>query len=144
MDYDPNFDIEILDPEGGRLIITGFILMAYSTVFSGLFSFRIASLLDKNEKNNISLDIAAIKLQAQNSALEETFKKLEDAAVINSHRLRAPIARIKGLIIVYNEIRDLDLSEDDPIAAISLKKEILNSIEEFNLEYQHLKELINK
>lgn len=144
IEYDPTFEINIIDPPGGRLIIIGFILMIYTTVFSGLFSHKIAGLLDKNEKNNISLDIASIKLQAQNKALEETFEKLEDAAVINSHRLRAPIARIKGLIIIYNEIKDLDLSEDDPIAAISLKNEILNSIDEFNVEYQHLKELINK
>lgn len=139
-----SFTIDVVNPNGGRLMVTGFALMIYTTLFSGLFSHRVEVLLEKNEKNNIALDIASLKAQAQNLALIETFKKLEDVAVINSHRLRAPIARIKGLLIMYNELKNAGFADNDAITTISLKNEIINSINEFNIEYEKIHELIKQ
>jgi hypothetical protein len=66
------------------------------------------------------------------------FKKITEVVTVHSHRLRAPISRIEG-IMTLQEV-DPDMSKD-PEEADAFQKEIVKSLSELSTEFDQLERL---
>lgn len=132
----------ISNPPAIRVSISAGVLMVYVALFAGLFSKRISELISDYKSTITKLELSELKIKTQETALRETYEKLETLASDNSHLLRAPIARIKGLLIIYNELSSSVSDQEELLQSISLKEEILNSIAEFEEEYKKFNELL--
>lgn len=96
--------------EGAVLISTTSLIVL---IFTKKYNGALAGLISNLEKNNKELIESQTELTAKNESLEETLEKLRvnneklaEYAYINSHLLRAPLARLLGISnLVSTEIK---------------------------------------
>lgn len=75
-------------------------------VFASKYNSALTSLLDDLANRNQDLEESQIELESKNEKLESNNKQLREYAFLNSHVLRAPLARMLGLAeIVAKDVK---------------------------------------
>lgn len=131
--------MQIIETEFLRVNITATIILIYFLNISETFRNRMVELFDRSSKISASLESSRKRLEVDNMALQEAYNQVEDMATINSHRLRAPIARIQGLVHLINSLQEEQYNEDLPV---DLSSEINRSLQELEDELNSFKSLI--
>lgn len=131
--------MQIVETEFLRLNITATVILLYFLSISDGFRSRIISLFDSSSQVLESLERSKKRLEVDNLALQEAYKQIEDMATINSHRLRAPIARIQGLVHLINSLQEEQYNDELPV---DLSSEINRSLQELEDELNSFKSLI--
>lgn len=125
----------VLDAESLRINLIGVCLILFVLAFSGTFTEVISKEIIRYKLYKEDLDLAQTKLNLQTIALEESYQQIEQLADLNSHRLRAPVARIQGLMLLMQELQTNGVLDDhDEIVDLDLKSELEKSIIELKDE----------
>lgn len=86
---------------------------------------------------NFELEIINKDLQKESFTLNKSIQNLKHLSTINSHRLRAPIARIQGLLILQKTLQSSNNDTSEEAVGFSIKDEIEKSYEELAKELDY-------
>lgn len=124
-----------------RITYTAVSLNFYIFIISNFFSSKLGHLINKYKEKEQKIKQTRKEEAESLERLKDEYKKIEDAVTTNSHKVRAPISRIQGLLSLQQaELEDEDaVSEED---TIDLKEELKKSLVELRGELEAFEQTI--
>lgn len=130
-----------IDSDLERIIYTAVSLNFYIFLLSSFFSSKLNHLIQKyNEKKKL-IDIAKKGEKDHLSKLNEQFNGIKEAVTTNSHKLRAPISRIQGLLSLHQANLDSD-DDNTEENKLDFQKMLKESLSELRLELENFEQII--
>lgn len=136
------FDHWIIDdPIAFKYYIYFFIVGSALFIFSMSFSKKLDVLVKKLTIARDRLSETKDEVESQTKDLEKAYEAIKKISNHNSHDLRRPVARIIGLLQLYNDMgQELELVES--MLGKSLQEEINLAMQEMQEELQEFEDLI--
>jgi len=124
---------EIIEPNLERITYTAVSLNFYVFILSSFFSVKLNHLIKKYRNKDKRIEETKLEERESLARLKAEYKKIEDAVTINSHKVRAPISRIQGLLSLHQADLDEDNDGED---TLDLQNELKKSLLELRLELE--------
>jgi signal transduction histidine kinase len=124
-----------------RISYTAVSLNFYIFVISNFFSTKLGHLISKFKEKEQKIIQTKKEEEESLQRLQNEYKKIENTVTTNSHKLRAPISRIQGLL----SLQQAELEDDEKLSdeeTIVLKEELKKSLVELRGELEAFEQTI--
>lgn len=133
---------ERIDANLERITYTAISLYFYIFVLSNFFSTKLTELISKHREKEGKIAQARTEEQKSLHRLKSEYKAIEEFVTINSHKVRAPISRIQGLLSLHQSNLDDDSDSSGDIEGMNLQEELKNSLAELRTELEAFEKTI--
>jgi|GEM_PF-2218948 signal transduction histidine kinase len=132
-----------IDSNLERITYTAVSFNFYIFILSSFFSVKLSHLVKKHRDKEKRIDETKNEERESLARLENEYKKIEDAVTINSHKVRAPISRIQGLLSLHEaSIGEENEDESDGSETINLQNELKKSLLELRVELEAVEQTL--
>lgn len=124
-----------------RIVYTAVSLNFYIFILTSFFSAKLNHLVNKYNQKKKLIDVAKEDERKRLSSLNEQFQKIKETVTTNSHKLRAPISRIQGLLSLHQANLDSD-DDNTQENKLDFQQMLKESLSELRVELESFEQII--